>query len=241
MKKILLIGLLFAGLKANSQTLEHTYNNAGISIAKTSDTEFVYYGYDEPTKTVRIYDSGHSLIKTIVLNTTDGSTAIGNVSRKLFNLDNQFEILVYNNTAPNYVKIYDESGNAFFTKPTTSLSYPVVINTTSGTKMIIRDYIINGTTVINTSYVYSLAGTLQGIKPVDELESTKSLAYPNPTNDLILIPSSANSTIEVYNTTGILIDKYISNGYSTYNAAKLPSGMYIYKIDGTESGNFIKQ
>jgi hypothetical protein len=100
MKK-LFFTLVFALLAiiSEAQTLEHTYNGNAFWV-KLSETEIVYQVFDIPSKTLRIYDINHNLIKTIVVNTSDEIYGVANLSRTLFNLDSQFEFTAYSSSAP---------------------------------------------------------------------------------------------------------------------------------------------
>jgi len=140
MKKLLFTILIaLIAIKTEAQTLEHTYNGSALWV-KLSETEIVYQVFDVFSKTLRIYDINHNLIKTIVVNTSDEIFGVSNLSRTLFNLDTKFEFTAYSSSAPYSVKIYDENGNSFFTKNTDGTAVPIVRNTNAGTKMIISEF-----------------------------------------------------------------------------------------------------
>jgi hypothetical protein len=70
--------------------------------------------------------------------------------------------------------------------------------------------------------------------------------YPNPFNPSTTInfdvPSNQNVKIEVYNVIGQLVQELVNQYYSsgsysvTFNAANLPSGIYIYRLEATPGG-----
>lgn len=225
MKK-LFFTLVFALLAiiSEAQTLEHTYNGNAFWV-KLSETEIVYQVFDIPSKTLRIYDINHNLIKTIVVNTSDEIYGVANLSRTLFNLDSQFEFTAYSSSAPYSVKIYDENGNSFFTKNTVGTAVPIVRNTNSGTKMIISEFTITGAVTTYTTYVYSLIGTAQALKPIED--SNAQLAYPNPTGEYLIIPTKTNETIEIIDIQGNFVKSFISDGTNNLNISNLTPGVYL--------------
>lgn len=230
MKKLIFTFLCIASIFCKAQTLEHSYPE-NVFLTKISDTEYVYQSFDIISKTLKIYNINHSLIKTIVLNTSDPISAILHLSKTLFNLDQQFEFVSYSTNAPYSVKVFDESGNVFFTKNTTAFAYPNIRNTNNGTKLVIADS--------GSSSVYSLTGTVQGIKPLDN--DNLKLSFPNPANDYILIHTEENNIVDIIDLNGKIIQSYNADGISPLDISNLKAGVYYYRINGIETSKFIKQ
>ena len=55
--------------------------------------------------------------------------------------------------------------------------------------------------------------------------------YPNPSKGMIYVKASSNLTIEIYNSSSLLVHKdELQNNISTMDLSNLESGMYILKI-----------
>lgn len=82
---------------------------------------------------------------------------------------------------------------------------------------------------------------------VDEMESSGSVAYPNPGKDVLNIRTALqNARIEVYDLNGKLIyNQEITDNITTIITTSWPSGTYIWKVIANgkeaESGKWIKQ
>ena len=65
----------------------------------------------------------------------------------------------------------------------------------------------------------------------NELGKERIELSPNPTSDLVTLSGLHNAIIEVYNTTGILIEQRVSaNEVETFNLVKYPAGAYYFNI-----------
>lgn len=226
----------------HAQTLEHTYNTA-IGLFKVDFNECVYTNFNEATKTLKIYDINHSLLKTIVINTNDTDIAVGYVSKKLFNQDNQFEFLLTSTSPSKSVKIYNEQGNAIFTKNSNTYIGVSIQNTQAGTKMIVNSSTVNGSIITPYVEIYSLTGELFWIfSPTqpEPLIEDRSFAYPNPTDGYLIIPGESNSTVRIFNINGSLVEEYKCTENCTFNTYRLSPGEYIYEVNGLKKGRFIK-
>jgi len=77
------------------------------------------------------------------------------------------------------------------------------------------------------------------LKPIEDINA--QLAYPNPTGEYLIIPSKTNATIEIIDNQGRFVRSFLSDGINSFNVSNLSPGQYFYRINGIESGKFIKQ
>ncbi|MBI9067841.1 MAG: T9SS type A sorting domain-containing protein [Salinivirgaceae bacterium] len=245
MKTILITLVLIANaLIGMSQiTLEHSYDYSA-SVNEISNGEFSYYLLDVPLEQCRLYNTNHTLIKTIDLPIPNGYYAsdIKFVTKHLFNTDDLIEVLCI------YEK-YVSSGTSYY------LQYGLLVVNENGTllltlndgawaeikkvdkenKLIAYKYIYNPLDFYDvTTNIYSLGGT-------SKIE-TKSIApnkmvYPNPATNQITIDGSLledaiGGKFTLYNINGqkVLSHPIVSNKNITIPVNFLPAGSYIYSI-----------
>lgn len=82
----------------------------------------------------------------------------------------------------------------------------------------------------------------------DQVENNATVrvcAFPNPTNDYLNIAGNvANSTIQIYSTTGALMHESVLNSdFSNINVSKFENGVYFFRILGEKeiNGKFVKE
>jgi hypothetical protein len=258
MKKIISTILLAIAVTCLSAqiTLEHSYaDNQGLSVVRLENSGSKYVQYDWTNKEIKLYNTDHSLFKTILLPTITNPTGypyiIDYISENLFNLDNKIELIVFNTDGgsyPNssnigYIRIINEDGTILFSGDSMKVvpQYAVfgmtissfIFNTTNGTKMILYSNKIND----KGFKVYSLPGTLTNAVKQNDLNTFEQKAFPNPTSDHITIPYDLDNClkgqIEIYNIKGKLIKKLeIDNTFSNIilDTSDYGTGTYVYII-----------
>ncbi|NLK91899.1 MAG: T9SS type A sorting domain-containing protein [Bacteroidales bacterium] len=261
MKKIKLIvaALLLLTSSVNAQiTLENTYNvvssSSSLTTVQLSNSGYKFVLTEPTTFQVKLYNTNHSIWKTINVPTISGFTWLGvyNISEGLFNTDNQVEcVACYANhsTTPSqyYTKVIDENGTVI--KDIPNRIYAGVRATSSNTfKLIVND---NNNMIRD---VYSLPGTSSNLGlPNGGVEGQVGISYPNPTNQFITLPYDLNGTsstavLKIYNVNGQIIESFnIDNSFNSIllDVSNYASGTYRYNINvnGVESSSnsFIKQ
>jgi hypothetical protein len=226
-------------------TLEQTYP-ASATLTELGVSGYKYYLMDVTNNQCRLYNTDHSLWKTIAL-TIPGGMYLYNiqyVSDTLFNKDNKVELAytyysydtaLYYYTY--YTRVIDEDGIELLAVP--GCSYIDVVNTsTNGTKMLayVYDYSIILYT-LNT-LVYSLPGHLPpgGINPGGDDYLKK--AYPNPASSRVKIPYQLpqginDAQVLLMNVSGQILKSYKVD--RTFNeliiqTTDLPQGIYLYQL-----------
>jgi len=162
MKKLYLLVVLFFSCIASSQfNLEHTYNNeAGIVRVNLENSGEKYYGINNETQTLVLYNADHTLWKSIPLitPTNTGSIYIRHVSESKINPDANIEVIYYcsyfvGSAIHNVGKVISENGTQILTSDDTDdiilseiqdFSNKIIANTTN-----------------QTSRVYDLSGNLE--------------------------------------------------------------------------------
>jgi len=257
MKKYLLLIIIALAFQSNSHsqiTLINTYNNA-IYVTNIEDEGYKYFGIDFESNQVLMYNTDHTLWKTINIDVPENNTIdeIAYVSSKLFNNDNLIELLVVFNE---YIETSDTSGYFLYTTKiinengvvfldVTGGGYSVVFNTAediANLLLYVYDFSVSPFTV--STEVYSIPGVPYYINEEGMGVKLKN-AFPNPTSSLITIPFTFNNKvvtakIVVYNELGVEVyrDQVApnSNNYKL-NSNQFPKGSYFYSIitDGYQS------
>jgi hypothetical protein len=242
-KTYFLILMLLGYLSANSQiTLEHTHTVAGsganLTTVNLSSSGYKYVLTETESSQVKLYNTNHSLWKTLNIPTIEGFTlqAVFHISEGLFDINNEVEYVAsyYNfstNPAQFYVKVVNENGTVIKDLP--NRGYLGVGATSSNTfKLIVTD-------VDLIREVYSLPGTSSTLRiPNTDGVGTLGNSFPNPATHEITIPyelNNLNSTglINIYDNTGKLvesltIDKSFDN--IQLDLSNYSSGLYHYNI-----------
>jgi len=247
MKKTILLIVFLTLLKVSySQiTLEHTYP-ASATLTELSVSGYKYYLMDVPNHQCRLYNTDHSLWKTISLTVPDGMYLynVQYVSDTLFNKDNKVELAYtyysYDTTLlyyTYYTSVIDEDGIELLAIP--GCSYVNVINTsTNGTKMFayVYDYSIILYTV--NTLVFSLPGHLPPGGISTPGEGFLKNAFPNPASSAVTIPYQLpqgvnDAQILLINGSGHVVKSYRVD--RTFHeliipTGELPKGVYLYQL-----------
>lgn len=238
MKTILTIAMMALLISAKAQvTLEHSYSsNWQMEVVNIEGDGYKYLGVDTATKDIKIYNTDHSLWKTIHTSIPQASliySVNSFASKYLFNADNKIEVMVLYAIIPSYTykaELYNEDGTILNTFNNTS-SYNIA-NVDGDWKLLIR----NGTSPQYTD-VYSLPGQWTGIS-VTGKASPSSNIFPNPLEDAATIryelpAGCTQATLAIYNMAGQQLRSYnITNQFSdiVIDKGTLPTGNYIYDI-----------
>lgn len=235
----LLIAALLPLFTSAQITIEKSYSGIGqVSVVNLEDYGHKYMITHAGAVKVELYNSDHSLWKTIHPYVPNGHTFIGvsYVSSKLFDLDAGLElILIYSKdgaSPPNpTTQVINEDGTVIKTFAT---SFP------SGVVKVDNDWklIITVSTTPNYSEVYSLPGQQVYIQKPGGGDDAELSMYPNPMHDAATLeytlPSGTSSgLLQVYNAAGAMVRSYhVTNQFSSIiiNRGDLPAGSYIYRL-----------
>ncbi len=248
MKKILILisSFLICQSSKAQLTLEHSYaTNHTMTVINLEGDGQKYIGSDSATWNIQLYNTDHSLWKTIPIDTTGMNSIIylGAASKHFFNSDDLIEIVIaynshYTGAATFHgIKILNESGTTLQDFPTGVGGYPV--NVAGSWKFIVNfsTYVVP---LLNYSTVYSAPGTYAGLKVNDHLAGGSSELYPNPIESAATLrynlPGDIHSAqLAVYNSAGVLVrQSSITDKFSDITIARddLPAGIYVYSIIG---------
>lgn len=249
---ILIIAIISIANFAHGQIIfENTYNFSG-TYTRLANSGYKFFIMDVGTSQCRIFNTNHTLWKTINLDVPAGNYLydIKFVSENLFMNDNSICLAYiyysYNTTGQYYTytaKIIKENGTELLTIP--GCQYLTVQNLTDiGTKMIAYcyDYSLSPYTI--QTKVYNLPGQLVYV-PGDEdfSEPELAFAFPNPANAFTTIPYELPSGIvsaelTLTDSQGIIIRSWIVDrnaGQITIPTAQFPRGIYFYTL---QSGSY---
>lgn len=260
-----IITLFFVLLAATSHaqiTLEHTYNNSfdpgsrSIHLV-TVDSGLCKYVVFNGKDSILIYNLDHSIDRKIIIPNIDTSAShtLHYLSKKLFDLNDQYEYIVAEASSVKKVRILSENGAILYSCDTCTIHNPFnpyiyskdieiesIITTEEGSKLLIDRW---NTTNVD---VYSLPGKLPGCsttKASIEIPSIISSnsgfttsAYPNPSNGKVRIeyklPNGVSTgEIVIADALGNEVKRYrVGNVFSDILIEKsdLASGSYFYKL-----------
>jgi hypothetical protein len=248
MKKLFTIAMMTIAVFAKGQVvLEHSYStNWPMEVVNIEGDGYKYLGVDTTTKDVKIYNTDHSLWKTINTSIPAGASiyiSSSYASKYLFNGDNKIELLVlYGVASPTFsvrAELYNEDGvilNTFNNAVTYNLA-----NVANNWKLLVRV----STTPQHTD-IYTLPGQWTGVSNLGKTIPSSNI-YPNPlensaTINYALPNGTDQGTINIYNDAGILIRSYtVTNQFNdlVINKDQLAPGIYIYDIataNGRQAG-----
>jgi hypothetical protein len=219
-------------------TIEHTYNGWA-SVTNLANSGYKYHVIDTEAETLKLYNTDHSLWKTVNLSVPAGYTLmtnVYNVSEDLFTLDGKvcFSYSYYT-TTPSYqieTRIINENGTILLTIPGATYAYAYDVD---GEAKLLA-YITNYSTSTYTTKVYDLPGNF--ITGVMDLSPSEMLPFPNPGNNIITIPYSSEKIggfgeIRIFNLYGICVQSFnIDNQFDhlLLNTEPYTPGEYIYEV-----------
>jgi len=244
----LIFGLCFMASSTFGQiNLENSYTSdclldSPIAFNVESGTKF--YNLSSSENKVKIYNSSHTLEKSISLSITTGFSLekIYLPCDKLFNSDSKIEfIAVVRSDTETKMILFDEDGANL--KDFGSRWEAYYIKTMDNTFKLIT---ISGDKSTPTYDVYSLPGVLSETQQI--LLNKKELkAFPNPVSDELkvnnILKNGENSLLEIFNESGIkVLQKNISSNEDIIriDVSSLKAGLYIYKINNS-TDKFIKR
>ena len=243
-KYILCLALSICALSIKAQIpLENSYLTSDLNIVKLSTAGYKYVSVNVTNNQLNLYNLNHSLYKNITIPTPPSGAGVyyqvKYVSETTFDTDNLLEYaVIYKDNSNNdyYIRIYNEINTLIFSADTASLYN--ILNTDSGTKMILREF---NAGLTKTFKVYGLPGALiagmikyeDGLKNIGELFS-----YPNPTKDYSTIEYKlpqgiTNGEIIFYTLNGNEVKRYkVDNTFKNLliDNTELAAGTYLYHL-----------
>lgn len=253
MKKLVLsLMFILSGCFATAQiTFEHEYNHSGayVELAQ-SGTKF--YIMDVAASQCRIYNTDHSIWKTISLDVPGNHYLydIRYVSENLFSTDNVLALLYifyhYDEEGQFYTyfaKVINENGTVLLDIPGTQYAYVNDLGD-EGVKLTayVYDYSVYPSTV--KTRIYDLPGEpVSAAGPVNPLQQMAE-AFPNPANSFTRIPYRLldgyhEGTVILTDVHGNRIREYrVDRTFKSLyvNTSELPDGIYFYQL---KTGNHI--
>lgn len=209
-----------------------------------------FYVMDVPAAQCRIYNTNHTLWKTINLPVPANNYLydVKFISENLFTTDNSLCLAYiyysYNDVGQYYTytaKIIKENGTVLLTLP--GCQYLYLYKLASGAvKLTAYSYNYSVVPATVQTSIYALPGTLvtsvAGNSPVVD-DVFQSVAFPNPAPFEVNIPyvlpeGFTSGTINLMDVSGKLVQKFTLNGSSgsvQIQTAPYPKGTYFYTIE----------
>lgn len=260
MKKLTFATILLLPFLAFGQiNLESTYNYSGsyTNLHSSGDKFFIM---DVVSSQCRIYNTNHSIWKTINLSVPSGNYLydIKHVSENLFTNDNTlclaYVYYYYDEVNQFYTfnaRIIKENGTELLFIP--GCQYLNVVNTsTSGTKLVAYSYDYSQTIYTVTTRVYSLPGTITSTAEGETGLPVQSdlPAFPNPASTQVTIPytlpaGSAPAILRLINQSGQIVKETTilpENNKFILNVQGMKAGVYVYRIEaasGSHTGKIV--
>ncbi len=235
---------MLIGLHLNAQiNLEHTFQHEVNTINTQSGTFYYYYNGN----TINFYNDDYSFYTSTTITPPNGYKIcnFGNISSKLFNLDNNIEFTCTFQDTLNYsgylLKLFNANGNELKNFGNSLFFY---MHQTINKKL--RFLVVRYTNYPYNfvSDIYSLPGTLPN-KLSENKFCENLLAYPNPAKDNIFIKYNIDKSeitdLNIYNSNGVLIESVKIGGdfqQIKINVNRYRHGIYIYKYNNV-TGKFI--
>ena len=258
-RPILLLAFLVLMTISNAQiTLEHNYP-ASATLTQLGISGYKYYLMDITNSQCLIYNTDHSLWKTIALTVPDSMYLynIQYVTDTLFNKDSKVELAYtyyyYDKTLfylTYYTRVIDEDGIELLAIPGCNF-VDVIASGSNGTKLLA--YVYDYSLVLYTvnTLVYSLPGSLPPGGVRTEGMGFLKNAYPNPASSMVSIPYQLpdginNAQIVLINGSGQILRSYRVD--RTFHdllipTGDLPKGILLYQLKTYKgivgSGKFI--
>ncbi len=247
MKKTIIstIVILFITMTVKSQiNLENKYPVAPfkLKLCNLTNGGYKYYWLDQTNNQIKMYNSNHSIFKTINVTPPTPPFTYGGlqyISDNLFNSDNlvEFMIVYYQSPSTYQAKLYNETNSTLFSSNT---SAGELLNISGNYKLKISS--ING----DSTYIYSLPGSLPcdacgGPTSIVKTNSTSTSmpnAYPNPTSTQITIPytltnNDTKGKINIYDINGKVVKEYnVDNSFDNLilDTQEFSAGTYYYNL-----------
>jgi hypothetical protein len=249
MKKLIstyLFLALFTALTAQV-TLDKKYEYS-TSVVKLETLGYKYYLMDVPNGQCRLYNTDHSLYKTISCNIPGGFylSDIKFLSEKLFDTDSGIELLCtyysYNSAKAYYdydSKIINDDGSQI-----TFIDgglYNYINQTSENTYKLFSycyDYSVSPEKVWTS--IYSLPGTVVSAQLLNEKSPDILLnAFPNPASNSIKVaytlPENVNQgTLHLIDNSGRQVEQFIVDKHTDHlelDVSRFQSGVYVYFIE----------
>ena len=252
MKKSLLLLLLLPFGLINAQiSFEASYNHSGAFI-QLAGSGYKFYLMDVGNEQCRIYNTDHSIWKTVNLNIPDNHYLydIRYVSENLFTNDNTLALcyIYYNYDEVNQyytytAKVITEGGSELLSIPGAQYVYVNSLGN-EGTRLTAYtyDYSVYPSTV--QTVIYDLPGQLVSNDANGAGIAESPLPYPNPATDHIIIPyeipgGADRGKMVLNDAAGKTIRTFeVDHNFKTLHidARQFPKGIYFYHL---ESGNFV--
>ncbi|MBC8320475.1 MAG: T9SS type A sorting domain-containing protein [Bacteroidetes bacterium] len=251
MKKYLILTII-AFLLIQTQvicqiSLINTYNEA-VYVTNIEDVGYKYFGVDFEASQCLIYNLDHSLWKSINIDVAANNYIddVAYVSSKLFNNDNNIELLVVfyeyiitSDTSGYYyytTKVINENGVTFLDVPGGGYSSIYKVDDAEA-NLLVYVYDFSIVPFTSATNVYSIPGVPYSVNEIEGGIKLKN-AFPNPAVSFITIPyevnqSSGDASILIYNELGVEVyRKKINPDANNYrlNTMLFSKGVYFYNI-----------
>lgn len=248
MKKLTFLMLFFVFFNVlNAQViLEKTYNYSA-TIVKFETLGYKYYLMDVPNSQCRIYNTDHSLIKTINCAVPSGCylSDIKFLSENLFDTDSGIELLYtwykYNAGKEYYEygsKIINEDGTQILTIDGALYNY---INKTGEDtyKLFSYCYDFSGSPEKVWTNIYTLPGAPIVSAAFEKIPDLLLKAYPNPASNTLKVaytlPENVDSgVLQLIDNSGRPVNQFVVDHFSDHldmDVSTLAKGVYFYFIE----------
>ncbi|HPT32081.1 MAG TPA: T9SS type A sorting domain-containing protein [Prolixibacteraceae bacterium] len=236
------LGMLMA-MTVNGQLNLEKVVDYSLTSTKINQTEYKFYLMDVVAGQCRIYNTDHSLWKTIPISLPSGYYLydVKFVSQNLFNTDGLIEFWysayewVSTGTSSGYYryisKVINENGSVLAT--ITGGAYAYVIQTgTDQFKLVVYAYDNSVTPYTVKTYLYGLPNPSTALNFLSFLPEDP---YPNPADGFINLPldgAKAGALLQVFSTSGQFMAEYKTNGepYYRLNTGSWAPGIYAYRL-----------
>ncbi len=190
---ITIIILLFGFHLSAQITLEHSYTQSG-NLTELDENEFKYFMMDVPMKQCKIYNTDHTLFKSINLPVPEGYFLydMKYVSRNIFNDDDKIELLyiyykiqVVNAKEVYYygMKVINESGEVLVSLK--DGAFAEILDVAGEPKLVAWQYIWSDYFYLIYTNVYSIGGS--NASAIINRQDQLLKLFPNPAQDLVNI------------------------------------------------------
>lgn len=249
MKKLISTSLFlvfFIALTAQV-TLDKKYDYS-TSVVKLETLGYKYYLMDVPNGECRLYNTDHSVYKTIICNVPSGFylSDIKFMSEKLFDTDSGIELLCtfykYNSAKAYYEydsKIINDDGSQITFIDGALYNY---INQTGENTYKLFSYCYDFSVFPEKVWtnIYSLPGTVVSAQLLNEKSPDILLnAFPNPASKSIKVayslPENVNqATLHLIDNSGRQVEQFIVDKHTDHlllDVSRFQSGVYVYFIE----------